>query len=69
MNDPIKDFISTLPPPTINNSRARVMEIYQKSIKERYGGYYTRLLEEIVGEMGDRTGYDCGMEPERHGFY
>lgn len=62
--DPIKAYIDNLPPPSENNSRARVRYIYNKSKKEKYGGYYSRLIEEITGEPSDRTGYDCGMEPE-----
>lgn len=67
-NDPLKDFIAKLPPPTVNNSRARVRYIARKAEKERYGGYYSRLLEEITGEPSDRDAYDTGSEPEHKNF-
>ncbi|MFA6314945.1 MAG: hypothetical protein WC648_01065 [Candidatus Paceibacterota bacterium] len=63
--DPIKNYIAKLPPSTVNNSRERVREIYKKSQKERYGGHFSREIEEITGEPSDRTGYDTGSEPER----
>lgn len=66
--DPVQEFISSLPPSTVNNSRAYAMRVYRKSQKEGYGGYWTDLFEEISGIPSDRSGHDTGMEPERHNF-
>jgi hypothetical protein len=64
MNYPkeLQDFIENLPSSSVNNSRAYWRRAYEKAQKEKYGGYYTNLLYEIVGLDGDRTPYDAGME-------
>jgi len=70
MNYPteLREFIDALPPSTINNSRAYWRKVYEKALKEKYGGYFTNLLTNVVGLVSDRTPYDAGMEPEPHNF-
>ena len=70
MNYPkeFQDFIENLPSSSVNNSRAYWRRAYEKAQKEKYGGYYTNLLYNIVGLDGDRTLYDAGMELEKSNF-
>lgn len=48
------------------SARAIILHTYQKAQKERYGGYWTRQLEDFTGVCSDRSGEDTGMEPENH---
>lgn len=70
MNYPqeLREFIDKLPSSSVNNSRAYWRKVYDKAQKEKFGGYYTNLLLEIVGLDSDRTPYDAGMELSIHNF-
>lgn len=50
--DDIENYIQSLPPASINNSRALVRELYEKYKKTR-SPYYARRIEEVTGAVED----------------
>lgn len=47
------------------SARAIINHALQKAKQERYGGYWTRKVEELTGEYADRGPEDTGMEMEK----
>jgi len=43
------------------SARAIILNAYKKAKRERFGGYWTRVFEELTGIDSDRTPYDTGM--------
>ena len=47
------------------SARAIINNAIKHAEKERYGGLWTAKVEALTGLDIDRSGADCGMEPER----